>query len=521
MDPLAILVLVGALVLAGAWIGPRIRVATPLVQLTLGVAVGFVPIVREIELPSEAVLVLFLPALLFWESLNTPLREIRRDLRGILILSTVLVAASAFGVGGIGVLLGLGWGAALVLGAALAPTDATAVESMAKGLPQRNMTVLRAESLINDGSALVIYSIAVAVAASEVAFTGWQITGLVALAYVGGAAVGLAAGWLGTQVLRRLSDPITNNTAIVLVPFAAYFVAETIDASGVVAVVIAGLLLTQTGPRATSPLSRQQNVGFWSLTTSLLNGALFVLIGIEAQIAVRDVDPGTIPLLLALTALAWIAVLVIRFAFHLLAGTLISILERRPEERARQMSHRERIVSSVAGFRGAVSLAVALSVPSAVAERDEIIFVATGVVLLTLVVQGMLLGPAIRWANFAPDTTVDDEIVKAQHEATERTRGEIKRLARELGVSDAVRDRVREEYHDYLKAVAATEPDGDRATAKENEDYVALRLALIEGKREVMIRLRDEGRISDATLRILQTRLDREALRLDQPDPLE
>ena len=108
MNPLEIIVLIGVLVLLGAWLGPRMRVPAPLLQLALGLLVGFVPIVREIHLPSEAVLVLFLPALLFWESLTTSLREIRRDLRGILILSTLLVVASAFGVAGIGVALGSG-----------------------------------------------------------------------------------------------------------------------------------------------------------------------------------------------------------------------------------------------------------------------------------------------------------------------------------------------------------------------------------------------------------------------------
>ncbi|MEN2741023.1 Na+/H+ antiporter [Microbacterium sp. X-17] len=521
MNPLEIIVLIGVLVLLGSWLAPWLRVPAPLLQLVLGLLAGFVPLVREIHLPSEAVLVLFLPALLFWESLTTSLREIRRDLRGILILSTLLVAASAFGIAGIGVALGLGWGAALILGAALAPTDATAVGAMARSLPHRNMTILRAESLINDGSALVIYSIAVGAAVSHVAYTGWEITGLVVLAYVGGGAVGLLAGWLGTLLLRRLGEPIVNNTALVVVPFVAFLGAELIHASGVIAVVVAGLMLSQTGPRASTPQSRQQTAAFWSLTTSILNGALFVLIGIEAQSAIRAVAGSEIPVLIALTVLAWLAIIVIRFVFQMVTVWLIRLLDRRPSQRGRRMTYRARVVSAIAGFRGAISLAVALAVPATLSGRAEIIFVATGVVILTLVVQGILLPPVVRWARFQPDTSVDDELAKAQHAATAEALADIGDLSAHLGLSDAVRDRVFEEYRDHLEVMDASGNEDDRLLLARDEEYTTLRLALLKRKRDVMIRLRDEGVISDTALRIMQTRLDREELRLSQPELLE
>ncbi len=521
MNSLEIIVLVGVLVLLGSWLGPRIRVPAPLLQLAFGLLAGFVPMVREIHLPSEAVLVLFLPALLFWESLTTSLREIRRDLRGILILSTLLVVASAFGVAGIGVALGLGWSAALTLGAALAPTDATAVGAMARSLPHRNMTILRAESLINDGTALVIYSIAVGTAVSHLVYTGWQITGLVALAYLGGAAAGLLVGWLGTLLLRRLTNPVVINTALVVVPFLAFLAAELIHASGVIAVVIAGLMISQTGPRASTPQSRQQTLAFWSLATSILNGALFVLIGIEAQSAIRAVPAGEIPALILLTVLAWVAIIVIRFVFQMVTVSLIRLLDRRPAQRTRRMSHRARVVSAVAGFRGAISLAVALAVPATLSGRAEIIFVATGVVILTLVVQGFLLPPVVRWAGFAPDTSLEDELATAEHTATVEATRDIPELAAGLHVVDVVRDRILGEYTEHLDVMDSAGHADDQDLAARDEEYTTLRLAVLERKRDVMIRLRDEGAINDTTLRTMQTRLDREALRLSQPEPLE
>ena len=155
-----------ALLLGGA-LAQRFRVAPPIVLLVLGVLLGFVPALREVQLPPEVVLLMFLPALLYWESLTTSLREIRSNLRGIVLMSTVLVVGTAGAVAAVAHALGLPWGPAWVLGAALAPTDATAVGVLARALPRRTVTLLRAESLVNDGTALVIYGLAVGITVGE------------------------------------------------------------------------------------------------------------------------------------------------------------------------------------------------------------------------------------------------------------------------------------------------------------------------------------------------------------------
>ncbi|MFC9914388.1 cation:proton antiporter [Streptomyces sp. NPDC059862] len=158
---LDLIVVLGLALLLGEGIGHRLRVAPPVLLLVIGALLGFVPALREVHLPPEVVLLLFLPALLYWESLTTSLRQIRRDLRGIILMGTTLVIATAGAVAVVAHALGLGWGPAWVLGAAVAPTDATAVGVLAKSLPRRNVTLLRAESLINDGTALVVYGLAV------------------------------------------------------------------------------------------------------------------------------------------------------------------------------------------------------------------------------------------------------------------------------------------------------------------------------------------------------------------------
>src|SRR4051794_39092658 len=189
MNGLEITVLLGAVILGAAVAAPRLRIPAPLVLVLLGLALGFVPELRDVQLPPDTMLLLFLPVLLFWESLTTSLRAIRRDFRGILILSTVLVAATAFGVAGLAAALGMPWGPALVLGAALAPPDATAAAALGRALPRRQFMLLKAESLTNDGTALVLYAIAVGVASGE-HYTTLDVTGLVLLSYLGGIAAG-------------------------------------------------------------------------------------------------------------------------------------------------------------------------------------------------------------------------------------------------------------------------------------------------------------------------------------------
>ncbi|MEU0072931.1 cation:proton antiporter [Streptomyces sp. NPDC006332] len=186
-------------------------VAPPVVLLILGALIGVVPAVRQTQLPPEVVLLLFLPVLLYWESLTTSMREIRSNLRGIVLLSTVLVILTAGVVAVAGHALGLPWGPAWALGAAVAPTDATAVSALAGSLPRRQVMVLRAESLVNDGTALVIYGLAVGITVGEEHLTLPHVGALFLLAYGGGAAVGVAVAWVNMNLRRRLDDPLLGN----------------------------------------------------------------------------------------------------------------------------------------------------------------------------------------------------------------------------------------------------------------------------------------------------------------------
>ncbi|MEV4755929.1 Na+/H+ antiporter [Micromonospora sp. NPDC049559] len=526
MLALEIVVILGVAVLVSSVAARRWRVVPPVLLLAVGSLLGLLPALRGVGLPPEAVLLLFLPALLYWESLTTSLREIRTNLRVIVLLSTVLVIATAAAVAAVAHALGLAWGPAWVLGAAVAPTDATAVAVLARLLPRRIVTILRAESLVNDGTALVIYGLAVGITVGEEHLGGLHVTWLFVLAYGGGALAGLAVAGLAVLARRHLREPTHENVVSVLTPFSAFLLAELAHASGVVAVVVAGLALSQLGPRVIGAETRQQAQGFWTLTTFLLNGALFVLVGLQLPASVRELT--SVGLTRALVAVALISATVIgtRFAWNFTTPYLLRALDRRPQQRLRRVPARTRVVSATAGFRGAVSLAAALAVPETLRTgapfpaRDTIIFVVSGVIVVTLVAQGLALPAVLRWARLPADTSVERERRLAETAATEEALAALPEVAARLGVAGEPLERIRAEYEEHLQLLRAQEGTEDERV-RHAADYAALRLELLGRKRATLLRLRHERRIDDVVLRQIQARLDIEEVRLARREPVE
>ncbi|GAA4477598.1 Na+/H+ antiporter [Microbacterium panaciterrae] len=453
MEGLEVTVLLGLTILVGALLAPRVRLALPLVLVILGLALGFVPALRDIQLPPETVLLLFLPVMLFWESLTTSLRSIRRDFRYILPMSTLLVVASAFAVAGIGLMFGLPWETALILGAAVAPPDATAVAALGRMLPRRMFMKLKAESLTNDGTALVLYAIGISLAVGG-HVTPLSVTGTIVVSYLGGIVAGVVVAYLGFLLLRAISSTIVINTALLLIPFTAFLLAELIGASGVLAVVVAGVIIAYVSPRVTTAPSRRQAEAAWPFGVFLLNGALFVLIGLEVQYVVHQISAGSIGRLVLITLAVWVALLVVRYLFQLVGAPFYGRTGPRPPRGVRA---RSRVLNTFAGMRGAVSLAIALSVPAgavaggAVDGRDEVVFVTAGVILLSLLVQGTMLPAIVRWARIPADQGEIEEYELAERTISGAALAALNDLAAEHGVSDEVRDRVRFEGYQMLE----------------------------------------------------------------------
>lgn len=577
MEGLEITVLLGLTILVGTMLAPRVRLALPLVLVIFGLLLGFVPALRDVQLPPETVLLLFLPVMLFWESLTTSLRSIRRDFRYILPMSTLLVVASAFAVAAVAALFGLPWEIALILGAAVAPPDATAVAALGRLLPRRAFMKLKAESLTNDGTALVLYAIAVSLAVGG-QVTPLMITGTVIVSYLGGIAVGVVVAVAAWLLLRRVHTTITINVTMLLVPFTAFMIAELIHASGVLSVVVAGLIAAYLSSQVTTAASRRQAESVWPFGVFLLNGALFVLIGLEVQWVAHQTSLRTIGWLTLATVAVWVTLLVVRFLFQMLAvpfqrigGGSVHPLGLRT---------RMQLVSTVAGMRGAVSLAIALSVPLATGDgvkldgRDDIIFVTAGVILLSLLVQGPLLPAVVRWARYPVDHGEDEEFELAERAISGSAMAALDALAVEHGISDEVRDRARREGYEMLelanaRAVAreralvdaevgamedlldspdpladgavelssmpaaaegktlqmvATSTDVDleqRSPLIRNEEFSRLKLAMLDHKREVLRNLRRAGTVDDLIVYRISARLDLDQIRLEGIEQLE
>lgn len=525
---LELVVVLGVSVLVCNAVAERLRVAPPVLLLLAGTLLGFFPALREVHLPPEVMLLIFLPVLLYWESLTTSLREIRTNLRGIVLVATLLVIFTAWAVAAVAHALGMPWGPAWVLGAAVAPTDATAVGALAKALPRRNVTILRAESLVNDGTALVVYGLAVGITVGEEHLSLPHVGGLFLLAYGGGAVAGAAVAWLGIKVRRLFEDPLLGNVAALLTPFVAYLLAELIHASGVLAVVVCGLIISQVAPRMVAAATRHQGEAAWTLATFVVNAVLFVLVGLEAQSAIRTLHGSDLTQALISVGVICVVLVVVRFVFLVSAVQTIRLLDRRPQQLLRRQSHRARVVSALAGFRGAVSLAVALSVPTALdsgrpfPDRDTIVFVTCGVIVVTVVVQGLTLPTVVRWARLPHDTSVQEERLLAETTATEEALKALPEISAHLVTDPEVTERLREEYETHLQVVRAGGGETEEGDAlRHAQQYTSLRLALLARKRAAVVRLRDEHRIDDTVLRQVQARIDIEEVRLSRRESTE
>ncbi|MFE7776758.1 Na+/H+ antiporter [Streptomyces sp. NPDC057445] len=517
MYGLEVTVVVLAVVVAVTWPARRLRWNEPVMLVAGGCLLGLTPDFRTLVLPPEVVLLLFLPPLLYWESLTTSLREIRTNVRGIMLLGTGLVLATAAAVAAVGHALGLSWPLALVLGAVVAPTDAIAVAAVARALPRRMRTILRAESLINDGTALALYAVVVGVVVEGQVFSWWGTVARFLLAYAGGVAIGAACAAVVVVVRTRLHDRAVESALSVLTPFATYLPAEAVGVSGVLSVVTCGLVLSQLGPKVISAGARVQVVGFWEVSTFILNSALFVLVGIQTPAVLSAVSSVSLGHAVVTALLVSGVVIATRLLWLYSVPYLIRAVDRREVQRSLRSGARQRFPVAWSGVRGAVSLAAALAVPATTVEgrplegRSLLVFTAVSVILVTLVLQGTTMPAVIRWAGLRGDPAESAEerlayrrIAAAALEALPDQAG---RLSTPAETADAVLSELRQYALEDAQA-----PD---ATGRGVQAGLELRRALIGVKRGALIRLRDERSIDDIVLRRLQTLLDSEEIRIE------
>ncbi|PZG21686.1 Na+/H+ antiporter [Micromonospora craterilacus] len=519
-----LIITLGVTVLVGTTLGGRYRVAPPVLLIIFGALLALIPALSHVMLEPEVVLLLFLPAILYRESLTSSLREIRANVVYIALLAIGLVGVTMVAVSLVVQRFGVDPAAAWVLGAVLAPTDAAAVAGLAKRMPRRLLTTLHAESLINDGTALVLFSVALGLLGGGAFPNAFALVGRVSLSFLGGIAAGVLVGFVVILVRKRLDDPLREGALSVLTPFTAFFLAEAIHESGVLAVVVSGLMLVIASPRVIRARSRVLALSFWDLTTFLINGGLFVLVGMQIPRAVRAVNSTSLMRAIVIALVVAVVLLAVRMLWLNLTAAVAWLVDRRRARGARWVNWRVRTVAGWAGFRGAVSFAAALAVPlttsngQPVRERDLIIFCVATVILLTMLVQGTTLPLLMRWAKLSGDPEHADETRQAQARATQVTLAALPDIAERVGADQDVTQRLQTEYQNHLGDVQAAQEE-ESAAAREVERR--LRLAALDHKRREVTRMRDHREIDDAVLRELQARLDVEEIRLLGPTTLE
>ena len=497
---LEVIIAVAAAILLGNVLAHRLGVPPAILLIFLGLALALAPVhqlndVRELGLPPHVILEIFLPVMLFWETRNTSWREVRTRLRGILLTGTALVVFTAFAVAWVlhsfvGV---YSWPVALIIGAALAPTDAVAVATLNGKLPKSAITTLKAEALINDGTTLVLFALALQLAGGG-SLSAAHASGMFLFSFLIGALVGLAVGWAANSLRAHIKSPMNFSVFMFTVPFAAFLISESIEpfrdmkGSGVVAVVVAAFYLTYRG----ETIERFDSSWGYGLKV---------------------------------VAAAWAVSVLARFVFvHVVIG-IIRALDRSERQRRLRTTFRGRVVSTFAGLRGGVSLAVALSVPSGTVGRDFTIFVVGGVVMLSMVVQGLLLPAVIRWAKIPPDTSEKEEIYCAMNAISREGYEALDDLAARVGASQEAIDGVKAEWSRFQKGLeeeanARNNPDLDDSQSYWRQNR-ALRLAAIDYQREALKRLRNEGKIDMNVLHAVQERLDVEEIRVIGPVELD
>jgi CPA1 family monovalent cation:H+ antiporter len=406
---------------------------------------------------------------------------------------------------------GLGFAAALALGAAVAPPDPVAALAIGRRarMPERLTTLIEGEGLLNDATALTLYGIAVSAAVGG-GFALPEGLARFAWAVVGGVAIGLAVAWLVRLTRPHLDDPLLHNAISLGTPFAAYALAQSAEASGVLAVVVAGLLLAHHSSRVDTGEARLQTRSTWRLVEFLLEGYVFLLIGQQAPDVIDGLGSYSVSTVLAAALGTLGAVLLVRPLWLLGLRRLTQVSD------GTTLARREVVALSWAGTRGVITLATAFALPLDFPDRHLLLFCAYLVVLVTLVGQGLTFAPLLRALRLRADET-EQRRVRAEARLASIEAG-VRRLDELLDddrVPEEMASRLRRTYaarRDRAAArVRSLNDDDDEALDRADAGVEALgrlRREMIDAEREELIRWRDAGRLPDASLRVLERELD-------------
>jgi Na+/H+ antiporter len=531
VEGVELVVLLLAVVAAVTLLAERIGVPYPILMVVAGLAIGAIPGIAKVELEPDTVLAVFLPPILFSGAYFLSVRDLWRNIRPISLLAVGLVITTTLAVAAVTMALApeLGWPVALALGAIVSPPDAIAATAIARRLrlPRRLVIIFEGESLVNDATALTTYRLAVAAAIGTGALDlGSAATSFVAVA-VGGAVVGLVVGWIASILIGLIDDPPVEVLVSLLAPFAAYIPAETFGMSGVLAVVVAGLLVGSRAPRIMRSGARLLGTSVWKMLIFVVNGLAFLLVGLQLPTVLSDIEAYSAGELIGLAAAVCVTVILVRLAWvypatYLPRWLIPSLARRDPAPPARVP-----LILGWGGMRGAVTLAAALALPhetlagEPLPGRGLVIFLAFTVILVTLIGQGLTLPVLIRRLGVIDDGATEHEAIHARTLAAEAALVRIAELRDEVPNHLPLLDQLRERYehrnehlvHEHTDEPVPESPEELTPQEVEEMEHDEIRRAVIAAERLAVLHLRDRGEISGDTLRIVERDLDLDELR--------
>lgn len=419
MENYSIIIFILAIVIGLSAFADKVKLPYPILLVIVGIAIGFIPTMNEIEINPEIIFLLFLPPLLYDASFNISPKDFKTNLNTISTLAITLVFLTTFWIAVVAhyMIPNITWSLAFVLGAILSATDAVAAISITKGLgiSHKTITILEGESLINDASALVAYRFAVAAVMGS-AFVIWKATLQFALLLGGGFLVGFVMSKILSIILKKVRK--NTNVAIsfmLLMPFVTYLIAEHLHVSGVIAVVISGLAIARFSRQVFPEHLKNSSRSLWDVIIFLLNGLIFILIGLNFRYVLKDIKDDMILPYIGYAFIITIVALLIRFVRVFLQKINLQKAFQKNRIRKRKISKdalldfNNSIILGWSGMRGIVSLAIAIGLPRILEngdpfpERNTIIFISVAVVLFTLIGQGLTLPWIVKKLNSKPE----------------------------------------------------------------------------------------------------------------------
>lgn len=507
-------------VLAGVVVAGRVGVPAPLVLVVAGVAASFLPFVPQVHLEPEVVLLGLLPPLLYSAAITSSLADFNAHRRVILALSIGAVLFTTAGVGLVvhALLPGVSWPIAFALGAVVAPPDAVAATAIGRniGLPRRIVTILEGESLFNDATALV--ALRTALGASMVSVEVWHVGWDFLRAAGGGVLIGLIGFVIVGWMRKRITDPVLDVGLSFVIPFACFIAAEEIHASGVVAVVVAGLLLGHKAPILQTAQSRIAEHTNWRTIAFLLENTVFALIGLQAQWLVQDLADSSLSgaRIAAICASTLLACIVLRLVWVYVSRWMLVRPGADPAT-GRRPPLGQTFLVGWAGMRGVVTLAAAFLIPDETEHREVLLMAAFTVVAGTLLIQGLSLPMVARWLKAPSPDPLDDALARATllQQASKAALDELDGLEYDdnAGVVDLIRQRLDQRNFAAWERLATTADQESPAAL-----YYRIRTEMLDAERRRILEIRKSGTVDSEVVADVLATLDIEESMLDSAE---